>query len=86
MKGPESSYCTGCESLAAKARRKSHTNGLNTLPPDSAKIRTILELLQDIDERSDGQEKTIIFSQFTSMLDLIQPFLREAGVKFVRCE
>lgn len=46
----------------------------------------ILNLLRDIDERSDSQEKTIIFSQFTSMLDLIEPFLREKGIKYVRCE
>jgi len=53
--------------------------------PTSAKIRMILKLLQDIDNRSDGEEKTIIFSQFTSMLDLITPFLREKGIRFVRC-
>lgn len=66
------------------------------LPPDSAKIREILRLLREIDDRrsadeddeegEDAGEKTIIFSQFTSMLDLIQPFLREEGIKHVRCE
>ncbi len=45
-----------------------------------------MELLGQIEERSAGEEKTIIFSQFTSMLDIIQPFLRDAGIKFVRCE
>lgn len=54
--------------------------------PSSAKIRMILKLLQDIEERSDCTEKTIIFSQFTSMLDLIMPFLKEKGIRFVRCE
>lgn len=53
--------------------------------PTSAKIRMILKLLQNIDDRSDGEEKTIIFSQFTSMLDLIAPFLKEKGIRFVRC-
>jgi SNF2 family DNA or RNA helicase len=53
--------------------------------PTSAKIRMILKLLKDIDERSDGNEKTIIFSQFTSMLDLIMPFLREKRIRFARC-
>lgn len=66
------------------------------LPPDSAKIREILRLLREVDDRrsadedeeegEDAGEKTIIFSQFTSMLDLIQPFLREEGIKHVRCE
>ena len=41
--------------------------------------------MDEIEGREEG-EKTIIFSQFTSMLDLIQPFLRHRGVKFVRCE
>ena len=38
-----------------------------------------------IDERSEGVEKTIIFSQFTTMLDLIEPFLDAQGIKHVRC-
>jgi len=45
-----------------------------------------MKLLDEIDERSDREEKTIIFSQFTSMLNLIEPFLKENGVKYVRCE
>ncbi|TFY77491.1 hypothetical protein EWM64_g6519 [Hericium alpestre] len=52
-------------------------------PADSAKIRKILELLQAIETRGEG-EKTIVFSQFTSMLDLIEQFLAYEGVKFVR--
>ena len=81
----DGSYCSDCKELAAKARRKSLAVGSSSLPPGSAKIRMIMELLDDIKERSENEEKTIIFSQFTSMLDLIQPFLREARVKFVRC-
>lgn len=54
--------------------------------PTSAKIRMVLKLLNDIDVRSKGEEKTIIFSQFTSMLDLLEPFLNEKGIKYVRCE
>ena len=54
--------------------------------PTSAKIRTVLKLLREIDQRSDSEEKTIIFSQFTSMLDLLEPFLRAEGIKFVRCK
>lgn len=77
-------HCGACERLMAQARRKSL--GVNAhLPPSSAKIRKILELLGDIEER-DEEEKTIIFSQFTSMLDLIEPFLKAEGIKYVRCE
>ncbi len=65
-----------------KARTKSATS---ELPPSSAKIRKTLELLRDIQER-DEDEKTIIFSQFTSMLDIIEPFLRAEGIRYVRCK
>lgn len=75
--------CNACASLMTKARRRSTDSDL---PPDSSKTRKILELLHDIDKQSGGQEKTIIFSQFTSMLDLLEPFLLAEGIKFVRCE
>jgi SNF2 family DNA or RNA helicase len=43
----------------------------------------MLEILKtDVD---DLPVKTIIFSQFTSMLDLIEPHLRENNIKFGRC-
>lgn len=54
-----------------------------------------MELLEEILSRErktfDGEEefpheKTIVFSQFTSMLDIIQVFLDDAGIKYVRCE
>ncbi|KZT22942.1 hypothetical protein NEOLEDRAFT_1157534 [Neolentinus lepideus HHB14362 ss-1] len=80
----DGAYCTACSDLARRARRKSTLSGPSSLPPDSAKIRKIVELLHEIDERSEGQEKTIIFSQFTSMLDLIEPFLKAQNFQFVR--
>ncbi|KAG1773596.1 SNF2 family N-terminal domain-containing protein [Suillus placidus] len=83
----DSDHCPDCTEIAAKARRKSvaaPTARDPTLPPDSAKIRKLLEILRDIDERSENAEKTIVFSQFTSMLNLIEPFLTAKGIKFVR--
>lgn len=75
---PDDDYhCRDCASLVSNARGKESR-------PSSAKIRMIMKLLQEIEERSDGEEKTIIFSQFTSMLNLIEPFLKDAGVKYVR--
>ncbi|KAJ7681794.1 SNF2 family N-terminal domain-containing protein [Mycena rosella] len=70
-------YCIDCAPLAIQAKMEDDDRN------SSAKIRMILKLLRDIEERSD-EEKTIIFSQFTSMLDLIEPFLRETGVRYVR--
>ena len=73
--------CMECTAVVSKAKRASESD----LPPDSSKTRKIVEILREIDSRSDGEDRTIIFSQFTSMLDLIEPFLRSAGIKFVRC-
>ncbi|KDR77106.1 hypothetical protein GALMADRAFT_66302 [Galerina marginata CBS 339.88] len=76
--GEWSTHCRDCVPLAIKAKRAEAER------PSSAKIRMILKLLKEIDTRSNSEEKTIIFSQFTSMLDLIEPFLTEKGVKYVR--
>lgn len=73
-------HCIDCAPLALKARSGGEAR------PSSAKIRMILKVLRETDERSQGQEKTIIFSQFTTMLDLIEPFLQDKGVGYVRCE
>lgn len=82
----DSGRCQDCElQITAEKRRKSGRAGSN-LPPSSAKIRKIMELLEVVDEHGHGEEKTIIFSQFTTMLDLLEPFLRDEGINFVRCE
>ncbi|KAI9283424.1 SNF2 family N-terminal domain-containing protein [Sporodiniella umbellata] len=49
----------------------------------STKIQKMLELLVDTKEKHSG-EKTIIFSQFTSMLDLLDLPLRKNGFKYCR--
>ena len=85
-KNTDDKHCTECVGLASTAKSKYQNTSKTSLPPDSAKIRKILELLDQIKERSEGKEKTIIFSQFTSMLNLVQPFLEHAGVKYVRCK
>lgn len=77
--GKWSGHCLTCVPLAEAAELAELER------PTSAKIRMILKLLKDIEDRSAGEEKTIIFSQFTSMLDLIMPFLAEKGFRFVRC-
>ncbi|KIL66062.1 hypothetical protein M378DRAFT_75691 [Amanita muscaria Koide BX008] len=76
--GEWSDHCLSCIPLARGAKRNEHDI------PSSAKLRKILEILSDIKEQSDGSEKTIIFSQFTSMLDLIEPFLRGESIRYVR--
>lgn len=46
----------------------------------STKIR---ELLKILDKESD-EHKFIVFSEFTSMLDIVEPFLAKEGLRFVR--
>ncbi|KAI8581440.1 hypothetical protein K450DRAFT_298802 [Umbelopsis ramanniana AG] len=50
----------------------------------STKIDTMLQILAKTKEESNGKDKTIIFTQFTNMLDLIEKPLKTAGYKFVR--
>ena len=76
--------CVDCEDVYKTARRAA-ADPNSDMPPHSSKTRMIIKILRDIEERGEG-EKTIIFSQFTSMLDIIEPFLRKERIKFVRCE
>lgn len=65
--------CEECQDVVDKIQQ---------VHPSSAKIRTLVKLLKAV--KSD--EKTIVFSQFTSFLNLVEPFLKEEGIHFVRCE
>lgn len=78
LSNPKEIHCNSCQVIVAK--------NVDTATSDSAKIRKIVELVTAIEERSGGTEKIIIFSQFTSMLGLIQEVLDERGLKFVQCE
>ncbi|KAL5639611.1 hypothetical protein ACGC1H_006279 [Rhizoctonia solani] len=79
-------HCEECAAnIVAQSRRKSIATK-SGLPPSSAKIRKMLELLEEIDDRSEGEDKTIIFSQFTTMLDLLEPFLKNAGISYSRLD
>ncbi|KAL8920650.1 MAG: hypothetical protein Q9208_006132 [Pyrenodesmia sp. 3 TL-2023] len=49
-------------------------------PTSSAKIKRLLKILH----QESAEHKFIVFSQFTSMLDLIEPFLRADGLTFTR--
>lgn len=60
-----------------KAKRK-YIRRLEKRWVSSAKIDKALEILQEIEDRNDGQ-KTIIFSQFTSLLDLLEVPIARRG-------
>jgi SNF2 family DNA or RNA helicase len=78
LENPKDTHCTTCQVVVAK--------NVDTSESDSAKIRKIIELVDGIEERSGKTEKIIIFSQFTTMLRLIQEVLNERGLKFVQCK
>ncbi|KAJ7512398.1 P-loop containing nucleoside triphosphate hydrolase protein [Mycena galericulata] len=71
-------HCINCAAFKVQAQN------LHSPMRASAKIRMILQLLKHIAKTSGGQEKTVIFSQFTSMLNIIEPFLFAIGVDFAR--
>ncbi|CAO3660491.1 unnamed protein product [Rhizopus microsporus] len=50
----------------------------------SAKIDKMLEILEQTAQETNNQDKTIIFSQFTGMLDIIEKPLKEKGYRFLR--
>ncbi|KAI8381219.1 SNF2 family N-terminal domain-containing protein [Radiomyces spectabilis] len=50
----------------------------------SAKIDKLLEILQETHETTGGQDKTIVFSQFMGMLDIVETALKQKGYKTVR--
>ena len=51
--------------------------------PSSTKISKLLRCLH-IDRDEDDQIKSLVFSQWTSMLDLIEPMMQQEGFRYVR--
>jgi len=50
---------------------------------DSSKVRLLLEKLEEVTSEN---HKALVFSQWTSLLDLIEPHLRKAKIKFCRID
>ncbi|KAI7875063.1 SNF2 family N-terminal domain-containing protein [Mucor mucedo] len=50
----------------------------------SSKIDKMMEILDQTDIETHGQDKTIVFSQFTGMLDLIEKPLKDKGFAYLR--
>jgi SNF2 family DNA or RNA helicase len=69
---------------APKSDPKSDDSTAKELPPTaSSKIRQLMDILKDIQSKG---ERSIVFSQFTSFLDLLGPFLNASGISHVRCK
>ncbi|KAK5136814.1 hypothetical protein LTR08_002110 [Meristemomyces frigidus] len=57
-----------------------NVHGAKSAHKPSTKVRHLLRILHT----ETPKHKTIVFSQFTTMLDLIQPHLHTSGIRFVR--
>jgi SNF2 family DNA or RNA helicase len=53
-------------------------------PGYSSKLQRLAELLEQLADESD--RKLVLFSEWTTMLGLIEPLLRQAGLEFVRLD
>ncbi|KAI6783487.1 putative ATP-dependent helicase-like protein [Emericellopsis cladophorae] len=74
--GVSESDASGIDDDDYDTKRFARATGVVT----SAKIRELIRILsKEVD-----QHKFIVFSQFTSMLDLVEPFLHSEGMRFTR--
>jgi SNF2 family DNA or RNA helicase len=71
------------ESLKNKAAKQRYLRRLDKTYIASAKINRAVELLNEI-RKNDPTEKTLIFSQFTSLLDLVEVPLFREKIKYQR--
>lgn len=71
------------ESLRNKAAKKRYIRRLDKIYIPSAKINRTIEILQEI-RANDPTEKTLVFSQFTSLLDLVEVPLNRAHMAYQR--
>jgi SNF2 family DNA or RNA helicase len=71
------------ESLRNKGAKMKYLRRLDKTWIPSAKISKTIELLQDIRD-NDPTEKTLIFSQFTSLLDLVEVPLMQKKFRYQR--
>ncbi|KAF2638353.1 hypothetical protein P280DRAFT_456301 [Massarina eburnea CBS 473.64] len=71
------------QSLRSKAMKKKYLKRLRKNFQSSAKIDKTMELLSEI-KANDPTEKTLIFSQWTTLLDLLEVPLSERGIKYQR--
>ncbi len=82
LESTESVRCPDCEVHVRKLKE-----GDDWLQPlkQSTKVNILLDRLRQIAKEA-PTEKSIVFSQFTSFLDLVEPFLKKDKVNYVRCE
>lgn len=84
--------CESCEEESALEQRPSKRSKeprqwtIEELQPPSSKIVQLMKILARIFAMFGGEDKIIIFSRFTSFLDIIRVFLEDAGYHNIQCE
>jgi SNF2 family DNA or RNA helicase len=75
-------YCWKCKDAAIIGEASVFKGQMST------KVKAVFDIVDQIEgQYTDGEEdKVVIYSQFTSMLDVLEPFLKQRGTKYVRCE
>ncbi|KAG9807036.1 hypothetical protein KCU68_g21889, partial [Aureobasidium melanogenum] len=71
---------TGSEDESGEEEGDVSYSGPTGVEAASTKIRRLLRILH----AESPEHKTIVFSQFTSMLDLIEPHLQKSAIRYVR--
>jgi SNF2 family DNA or RNA helicase len=77
-------YCTNCTNQIKRYTAMISPAATASVSA-STKINKMLDILQHTRQHH-PDDKTIIFSQFTSMLDLMEEPLQELGFKYCRCK
>ena len=73
--------------LEALLRLRQASCHSSLVPGQSAQSSSKLErLLEALDEAVSDGHKALVFSQWTSLLDLVEPHLTEAGIRFTRLD
>ena len=71
------------ESLRSRAAKMKYLKRLRKTYVTSSKIDRTMELITEV-RNKDPTEKTLIFSQFTTLLDLLEVPLQDNGFKYQR--
>ncbi|KAG8913842.1 hypothetical protein FRC01_004354 [Tulasnella sp. 417] len=81
----EERWCEFCKrEIVPKAKSKETKQFQPDKRPLAAKIHKMLALIRKALEHSEEMDKIIVYSQFTSYLDILETYVQQAGWKYIR--
>ncbi|KAJ3338880.1 hypothetical protein HDU93_008933 [Gonapodya sp. JEL0774] len=81
--GTKCKFCFDPSVLVKSNGSNNKEDARETTPRSSAKVNKVIEIINDI-RRANPRAKTIVFSQFVKMIDLLEDPLRANGTNFLR--